>query len=402
MINRLRFKNWRSLRDVEIDDLQPINVFIGANSSGKTNILDVLRFLQYANTRGNRGLVGAIRYKWGGKDKIRTLGIPKKEATEIEFSFQPRRDAPTITRQMRMQFYEHDTPLLNYSSKTIFDVDVVEQESIDLPVTPGKVEVFASWEGDESDRDFAINSFVHSYMTRRWQIFKELFTPQLVLPPGESDPGDLYVVEENGRNIVFMLDNMRSQRPDLYQQLEEDAVWLLSHVDKLETRHTEREMSLIIRERMHGGLEAPSISAGTARLISILTAFYALDMETTPVDSLSGTHFENWTIPLNEMPGLVVIEEPDTALNPGVLRNFVEQLRYYTRGKYPRQFILTTHNPAFLDYFEPEEVRVVTRDEQGYTQVNRIPDSVKQIWLDDEEHTLGEVWLTNSFGGLVE
>ncbi len=199
-----------------------------------------------------------------------------------------------------------------------------------------------------------------------------------------------------------MLDNMKTQHPDLYQRVEEDALWLLNHLDKLETHHTEHEISLIVRERMHKGLEAPSISAGTARLISILTAIYALDMETIRVPSIGEKNFEGWTLPINEMPGLVVIEEPDTALNPGVLRNFVEQLRYYTRGKYPRQFILTTHNPAFLDYFEPEEVRVVTRDEQGYTQVNRIPESVKKIWLDDEEHTLGEVWLTNSFGGLVE
>lgn len=402
MITRLRFKNWRSLRDVEIDDLQRINVFIGANSSGKTNILDALRFLQYAGTRGNQGVVGAVRYKWGGKDKVHTLGIPQDEPTQVEWSLQIPPDLPMLTWQLLMKFYESESPYLKYSNKIVLGIkDVIEDQTIDLPLQSIETRTFGSPSRLELDRRSAIINFASTYMTRRWQIFKELFTPQLVLPPGESDPGDLYVVEENGRNIVFMLDNMRSQRPDLYQQLEEDIVWLLSHVDKLETRHTEREMSLIIRERMHGGLEAPSISAGTARLISILTAIYALDMETSRVPSMSGQP-EDWTMPFNEMPGLVVIEEPDTALNPGVLRNFVEQLRYYANGKYPRQFILTTHNPAFLDYFEPEEVRVVTRDEQGYTQVNRIPESVKKIWLDDEEHTLGEVWLTNSFGGLVE
>jgi predicted ATPase len=100
------------------------------------------------------------------------------------------------------------------------------------------------------------------------------------------------------------------------------------------------------------------------------------------------------------MPGLVVIEEPDTALNPGILHNFVEQLRIYTEGDAPRQFILTTHNPRFLDYFRPEEVRVVSRDENGYTTVSHIPDHISEVWLED--HTLGEVWMTRSLGGLPE
>ena len=104
---------------------------------------------------------------------------------------------------------------------------------------------------------------------------------------------------------------------------------------------------------------------------------------------------------LPKLPGLVVIEEPDTALNPGLLQKFVSLLRDYTeRENSPQQFILTTHNPAFLNYFEPEEVRVVERDEQGYTHVHRIPDHIKNIWLD--EYALGEVWTTNSFGGLPE
>jgi predicted ATPase len=235
-------------------------------------------------------------------------------------------------------------------------------------------------------------SFVHCPVAR------ELFTPQLALPPGNGDPGDLYIVEENGRNIVYILDFMQSQFPELYQKLEEDVYWLLNYVERLETKHSERELSLVLRERAHGGLEAPSISAGTARLIAILTAFYALDMETTPIPSSNGRQFEQWNIPINQMPGLVVIEEPDTALNPGLLRNFVEQLRYFVTGEYPRQVILTTHNPALLDHFEPEEVRVVERDEQGDTHVNKLPEGIRKRWLD--QYGLGEVWQTNAFGGM--
>lgn len=101
------------------------------------------------------------------------------------------------------------------------------------------------------------------------------------------------------------------------------------------------------------------------------------------------------------MPGLVVIEEPDTALNPGLLRNFVEQLRNYTEDpERPRQFILTTHNPYFLNWFKPDEVRIVERDEQGYTSVQPISEAVRSILLD--KYPLGEVWTTRAMGGVPE
>jgi predicted ATPase len=100
------------------------------------------------------------------------------------------------------------------------------------------------------------------------------------------------------------------------------------------------------------------------------------------------------------MPGLIAFEEPDTALNPQLLGRFVSLLRGYTQREPTRQFIFTTHNPTFLDHFEPEEVRVVERDADGYSRVNEIPPSVREIWLD--KYGLGEVWTTRSIGGVPE
>lgn len=74
MLTKLRLKNWRSVKNAEID-LAPITVFIGANSSGKTNILDALRFLQDIRKESNGGIVGSVRYKWGGREKLRTMKL---------------------------------------------------------------------------------------------------------------------------------------------------------------------------------------------------------------------------------------------------------------------------------------------------------------------------------------
>jgi predicted ATPase len=219
---------------------------------------------------------------------------------------------------------------------------------------------------------------IFQFVTQRWQMLDGNFMP----PLKAEAVATLETIDRYATNLLFILNHMGLVYPALFNNLQEDLKWILGYVDKLEMEHKDFDLRMVIKEISHTDQEAPTISAGTKRLVAMLTAFYALDMRSP------------------EMPGLVVIEEPDTALNPGILRNFVEQLRYFTTGEHPRQVIMTTHNPRFLDYFEPEEVRVVTRDEHGYTIVEPIPEHIKDIWLD--KYTLGEVWMTNSLGGLSD
>src|SRR5258706_15543964 len=80
MLTRLYLKNWRSLREQTID-LTPITVFVGANSSGKTNILDALHFLRRSSTVG----ANVALYNWQGLTKIRHASAALNEPVELEF-----------------------------------------------------------------------------------------------------------------------------------------------------------------------------------------------------------------------------------------------------------------------------------------------------------------------------
>jgi predicted ATPase len=173
MITRLYFKNWRSLREVEITDLTPITVFIGANSSGKSNILDALRFLQYSGTEGNRGIVGAVRYKWGGADKIRTIGAPENEPIEIEFSLKADTNVPLLTQKIAMRFSEKEPSGIMYNETRNFGTQPIWNFATNLPV--GIDFMKATMPGAFGQNFAAVNEFVHTYVARRWQLFKELF-----------------------------------------------------------------------------------------------------------------------------------------------------------------------------------------------------------------------------------
>lgn len=82
IITRLKIKNWRNFREAEVD-FSPKTYLIGANASGKSNLLDVFRFLRtVAQTEGG-GLQKALKER-GGMSKLRSLHSRKDTEVGIE------------------------------------------------------------------------------------------------------------------------------------------------------------------------------------------------------------------------------------------------------------------------------------------------------------------------------
>lgn len=70
-ITRLRLKNWRNFRSLEVP-LQEVSYLLGPNASGKSNLLDVFRFLRDVSKPKGGGLQTAIADR-GGISKLRCL-----------------------------------------------------------------------------------------------------------------------------------------------------------------------------------------------------------------------------------------------------------------------------------------------------------------------------------------
>ncbi len=362
MLTRMKFTNWRSLRDVEIKDLTPLTVFIGANSSGKSNILEALHFVRYAENAGGTEAV----FQWRVKEKIRTIGAKIGSPVELELDYtfidqpQPSRIPTKILTKYTVAF------------------DVAGNTSYESPMKEFLGPLMLPWGEKEWVAQFL------EFITLRWQLLREGFLPLTTLSTeANTSPDGLYIIDLFARNVPTMLNFMQQTKPEVYQNLEADLQRLLGYVSQLGTFRDDKETRYFLEENWSLGHEAPTTSLGTARIIAMLTAYYALDMRSP------------------ELPGLVVIEEPDTAIHPLLLGKLVDLLRSYTERDEPRQFILTTHNPQFLNYFEPKEVQVVERDEEtGETLVKQVPDYLKETWL--TEHQLGDAWTSRIIGGIPE
>ena len=106
IISKLTLKNWRNFKAIEIDLTERVFI-IGANASGKSNLLDAIRFLKDIVKPGG-GLQSSLAQR-GGMSKVRCLSARRSPDVEIEVELSEApgqvawRYAIGITQQVRGQ-----------------------------------------------------------------------------------------------------------------------------------------------------------------------------------------------------------------------------------------------------------------------------------------------------------
>lgn len=101
-IAHVRLKNWRNFRDAEMR-LAPITYVIGPNASGKSNLLDVLRFLRDICKAEGGGLQKAVKER-GGISKLRCLHARRDPEVLIDVCFSERADDEGIVWRYLLGF----------------------------------------------------------------------------------------------------------------------------------------------------------------------------------------------------------------------------------------------------------------------------------------------------------
>jgi predicted ATPase len=92
---------------------------------------------------------------------------------------------------------------------------------------------------------------------------------------------------------------------------------------------------------------------------------------------------------------VLLIEEPETGIHPGLISQVVESLRKLAHGELgerPVQVIVATQSPILLNYVEPAEIRVLHRGDDGATHVTPF-DSAPRLAELLEYQSPGEIWV---------
>lgn len=376
-LSRLNVQNYRSLRNVSIE-LGDLTVFIGANASGKSTILDALRLLaeavqmrDFSTPIANRG--GLLELFWKGPDRgtiIFSVGTVQDQYRSFLWNEQ-------LNAQGASELYLHEqiymvlpsqppSEILNALNGSGWWWSGSEERLVDLRQPPTAC-ALASASVDASFPAREVAEFVG-----RWGFFDP---SPLVLRNDWSTVGQ-GSFDTHGRNLGKTLHDLSKSAPDVFEKIVSATRSVLGLPAKIEVRQFEDRFYFAQDEP---GLMSPvnqwGISSGTLRILALMTALYG-----QPGGSLIG------------------IEEPENYVHPAALSSFVEHL---LDARKRVQIMLTTHSPLLLDFLDdPSAVNIVRRDEQLGTVITREknPEGVRRA-LDASGFGLGEYYETRGFGG---
>ena len=106
-------------------------------------------------------------------------------------------------------------------------------------------------------------------------------------------------------------------------------------------------------------------------------------------------------------PQLCAVDNADHGLNPRLARSLIERLcQWYLEADEERQILLTTHNPLILDGLPLQDERVrlftVSRTNSGRTAIRRVVVDEKLLERAKQGWTLSRLWVMGHLGGVPD
>ncbi len=373
-LRTLKALRYRSLMDFEIQ-LRSLNLLIGRNAAGKSNILDALRFLSEAMQE--KDFLGPVL----GRGNFVQLAWKGEEAQEIELETEFENDNHTFWWRVRLRRrardFEVDEESLHRGGLGARPEELLrsrrgtgswysESGRVPLSITSTGCALAAA-AADESFPGGEVARFV-----REWGFF-DPSPGYLRLATVARDEGKR--LDTFGRNLAGRLYEISQKDPAIFKRIVEAVRAVLGVPDEVEPRISEdgdvyflqNEANLMFRVHQKG------VSAGTLRMLALMTALLG---ETEA--------------------SLVGIEEPENYIHPSALAAFAQYVQEATQGV---QVLITTHSPLLLNYLgDPEAVCIVRITDRG-TQAKREDNSegVRRA-LEESGFGLGDFHETKGFG----
>jgi len=407
MITELTLEGFKSFgTPAQTLQLGALNFVVGANASGKTNLISALRFLRSSVLQDAEFAVDEFGGLAEVRNKIQRQSVQQKplmiafkmevDAFEVRIEGQkryrirsydyvvkldlrsssgrPEVESETLTASIQSE--EGDE--LRYSLKRDRQNVIIKDPVGQRGHSKVKEQRFSVPDQETARLALGVGFFSFPCVVLRtivdgWRFYN--ISPHLArLPCKETPDADLGL---SGENLAVILHKLEQQNGK--GALDSVVTGLRGAVPGFRNVKTARLpvegkwAFQILEEKIRGAINPDSASDGTIRLLSLLV-------------------IANWR---TEFSSLVAIEEPENGVHPHLSEHIMQILRAAAED---RQLIVTTHNPAFLDYLEPQEV-ILCDKQDGFTKLRRASD-VAQIETFRKHFRLGELWEQGTLGGI--
>ncbi|MBU6401760.1 MAG: AAA family ATPase [Verrucomicrobia bacterium] len=346
-------------------ELGRLNVLIGANGTGKSNLVSLFAFLNAAMKGELQIFVG----RTGAAHSLLHLG--PKQTGELTGTLEFDNDEESAFYAFKLLFAAPDN--LIFASETFRTVPKP-------PKTSSCSELIARGANESAvaQPGFQDNEWLKWFasLISGLRSFHFHDTSLLARIRGHSRAADHRVLYQNGENLASVLRFLRDAHPEHYQRILE-TVRLIApfFADFVLEAPTPSPELVMLNWRAKGAdyeFGPHQLSDGTLRFTALATLLL---------------------LPMEMLPGMIVIDEPELGLHPYAIKLLASLL---AEASARTQVLVATQSAALVDEVEPNEV-IVANLEGGATSFERLDSEKLSDWL--KEYTLSQMWETNLFGG---
>ncbi|MBT9174946.1 MAG: Chromosome partition protein Smc [candidate division WS2 bacterium] len=414
-VKRISVTNFKSFERLEIE-LGKFNVLIGANASGKSNFVQIFRFLRDIE---NFGLNNAVSMQ-GGVEYLRNINICTSEdfslkvVSDQEFKFLRRRTKEGLigikidetTYEFALKFKKRGLGFeiakdnltlkckfvrVERQKRKIEEKEEIGQGEIILFRANGKVKLDLHKPEQISIKE----DDIYPPFLREQKLLPNILlleTPFFFIPPLEEIFSEISVydfdpklpkkatpitgkveLEEDGSNLATILRNITENKEGRRRlfNLVKDLLPFISNLDV--EKFADKSLLFKLQEKYFKNqyLPASLISDGTINITALIVALYF------------------------EKKPLTIIEEPERNIHPYLISKVVDMMKDASQKK---QIIVTTHNPEIVKHAGLDNILLVSRDEKGFSTVSRPVDKEEVKTFLQNEIGVEELYVQNLLG----
>jgi predicted ATPase len=348
-LRKVTIEGFKSIANAELE-LGDLNVVIGANGAGKSNLISVFRLLERVLSRKLQDFVASE------PDRFLYHGRKTTPALSLNFMF----DENSYGFGLRAERGDSGDSL-------IFDWEGPYPNT--LKIAGHKESVLETLATRQDMNAKELLAKVNNLVTYHFEDTSDTSPARRT-----SDINDNRFFRPDAANLSAYLYWLQEKHPVQFRHIEEHTRLVAPFFDGFVLAPLKLNEEKIRLEWRHKGSDAYfngySLSDGTLRFICLATLLLQPDP-----------------------PALILLDEPELGLHPFAIRILAEMLEAASQKV---QVILATQSVTLLDNFAPKDI-IVAENDGRQTIFKRLDEAELKGWLED--YSIGELWEKNVLGG---
>jgi predicted ATPase len=358
-ITRLTVEGFRSIKAVRELEFGPLNLLIGANGAGKSNLIELFNLISVLT----RGRLQRYVAEKGGAENLLHFGQRITPQIKIEVEFAPNSYSCVLAPDDEDALYfeaeectfwgkkkDHPRPYSNNLGGGHRESHL-SHEVWSTPVSRTVVEKMKAW------------TVFH---------FHDTSSSSPMRKPARLD--DNLALHDDGGNLAAILYDLQESDRVRYQQIRDVVRFAAPFFDDFVLKPGKERNDMVALRWRHIDSQrvfgVNDLSDGTLRFITLAVLLNQGDP-----------------------PDVMILDEPELGLHPAAIGLLADTMKSAATHQ---QIIVATQSVTLIDQFGAEEIVVAERDGNA-SQFRRLERNDLRDWLQD--YGIGELWLKNVLGG---